>query len=119
MSEQSEVAIEQRAGKRRFIACTQSTGRVGKSTVAEGLQDEMHSASLQKGPHQEFCATLASLLRPWLRDGRHGALLDGASNVDLGTTEICESETSHGFMGCSPKRFRYTCQLIRPLIETA
>ena len=37
MSEQPEAAIEQRAVKRRFIACTQSTGRVGKSTVAEGL----------------------------------------------------------------------------------
>jgi hypothetical protein len=56
------------------------------------LQDEMHSASLQKGPHQELCATLASLLRPWLRDGRHGVLLDGASNVDLGTAEISESD---------------------------
>jgi TraG P-loop domain len=56
------------------------------------LHDEMHSASLQKGPHQELCATLASLLRPWLRDGRHGVLLDGASNVDLGTPEISESD---------------------------
>jgi hypothetical protein len=38
MSQQPEAAIEQRAVKRRFIACTQSTGRVGKSTVAEGLR---------------------------------------------------------------------------------
>ena len=37
MSEQPEGTIKQRAGQRRFIACTQSTGRVGKSTVAEGL----------------------------------------------------------------------------------
>ena len=27
----------QSAIRRRFIACTQSTGRIGKSTVAEGL----------------------------------------------------------------------------------
>src|SRR5260370_9909869 len=56
------------------------------------LQDEMHSASLQKAPHQELCATLASLLRPWLRDGRHGVLLDGAINLDLGSADISESE---------------------------
>jgi hypothetical protein len=37
MSEQPEETAKQKAGKRRFIACTQSTGRVGKSTVAEGL----------------------------------------------------------------------------------
>ena len=37
MSEQPEAAIEQMAVPKRFIACTQSTGRVGKSTVAEGL----------------------------------------------------------------------------------
>lgn len=56
------------------------------------LQDELHSWGLQKGPHQELCSTLASLLRPWLRDGRYGVLLDGASNVDLGRAEISESD---------------------------
>jgi TraG P-loop domain len=56
------------------------------------LQDELHSWGMQKGPHQELCATLATLLRPWLRDGRYGVLLDGASNVDLGRAEMCESD---------------------------
>ena len=37
MSKQAEPTIEKPAVTRRFIACTQSTGRVGKSTVAEGL----------------------------------------------------------------------------------
>ena len=52
------------------------------------LHDELHTAALQKGPHQELCATLASLLRPWLRDGRYGPIVDGASNVDLGSVEL-------------------------------
>jgi hypothetical protein len=47
MSEQPEAAIEQRAIKRRFIACTQSTGRVGKSTVAEGLIAWLGYAGIQ------------------------------------------------------------------------
>src|SRR5208282_2259026 len=59
-------------------------------TVSD-LQDQLHSASLVKGPHAELCATLASLLRPWLRDGRHGVLLDGPSNIDLGSTELDDS----------------------------
>ena len=37
MPEQAEQTIKKPAVTRRFIACTQSTGRVGKSTVAEGL----------------------------------------------------------------------------------
>jgi type IV secretion system protein TrbE len=56
------------------------------------LQDELHSASLGKGPHTELCAVLASLLRPWLRDGRYGAIVDGPSNVDLGSAQISESD---------------------------
>jgi hypothetical protein len=56
------------------------------------LQDELHSASLGKGPHTELCAMLASLLRPWLRDGRYGAIVDGPSNVDLGSAQISESD---------------------------
>ncbi len=52
------------------------------------LQDELHSASLQKGPHQTICAALATLLRPWLRDGNYGALMDGVGNVDLGSVDI-------------------------------
>jgi hypothetical protein len=56
------------------------------------LQDELHSASLGKGPHTEQCAMLASLLRPWLRDGRYGAIVDGPSNIDLGSAQISESD---------------------------
>jgi hypothetical protein len=47
MSEQPEAPIEQMAVKRRFIACTQSTGRVGKSTVAEGLIAWLRCAGIQ------------------------------------------------------------------------
>jgi hypothetical protein len=56
------------------------------------LQDELHSASLGKGPHSELYAMLASLLRPWLRDGRYGPIVDGPSNVDLGSAQISESD---------------------------
>ena len=56
------------------------------------LQDELHTAALQKSPHQELCATLASLLRPWLRDGRYGPIVDGASNIDLGSVELSETD---------------------------
>ena len=56
------------------------------------LQDELHAAALQKSPHQELCATLASLLRPWLRDGRYGPIVDGASNIDLGSVEFSETD---------------------------
>jgi hypothetical protein len=48
------------------------------------LQDELQAASKQKGPHQELCATLASLLRPWLRTGIYGPIVDGISNVEFG-----------------------------------
>jgi TraG P-loop domain len=54
------------------------------------LQDELHTAALQKGSHQEVCANLASLLRPWLRDGRFGGIVDGASNIDFGSLESSE-----------------------------
>ena len=37
MSKQEEVTDRPGAISRRFVACTQSTGRVGKSTVTEGL----------------------------------------------------------------------------------
>ena len=47
MSEQPEETIRQRAGKRRFIACTQSTGRIGKSTVAEGLISWLRYAEIE------------------------------------------------------------------------
>jgi hypothetical protein len=49
------------------------------------LQDELGAAGRQRGPHQELCGTLASLLRPWLRDGRYGPIVDGVGNVDLGS----------------------------------
>ena len=48
------------------------------------LQDELAAAGRQRGAHQELCGTLAALLRPWLRDGRYGPILDGPSNIDLG-----------------------------------
>jgi hypothetical protein len=35
---------------------------------------------------------LASLLRPWLRDGRYGPIVDGASNVDLGRADLSETD---------------------------
>ena len=57
----------------------------GMFPTLSDLQDELHTAALQKSPHQELCATLASLLRPWLRDGRYGPIVDGASNIDLGS----------------------------------
>ena len=56
------------------------------------LQDELHTASLSRGPNQDLCATLASLLRPWLRDGRYGPIVDGASNVDLGRADLSEND---------------------------
>ena len=56
------------------------------------LQDELHSCSHQQGPHQELCSVLASLLRPWLRDGRHGRIVDGASNIDLGSADLHEND---------------------------
>src|SRR5271165_406205 len=56
------------------------------------LQDELHSGAIQKGPHQELCAMLASLLRPWLRDDLHGPLVDGAGNIDLGSVQMSESD---------------------------
>jgi hypothetical protein len=39
---------------------------------------------VHRGPHQELCGILASLLRPWLRDGRYGKIVDGASNQETG-----------------------------------
>jgi hypothetical protein len=63
----------------------------GMFPTLSDLQDELHSASFGKGPHTELCATLASLLRPWLRDGRYGPIVDGPSNVHLGSAQISES----------------------------
>jgi len=56
------------------------------------LQDELHAASIQKGPHQSIYATLASLVHPWLRDGLHGGLVDGVSNIDLGSAQVRASD---------------------------
>ena len=64
----------------------------GMFPTLSDLQDELHTAALQKSPHQELCATLASLLRPWLRDGRYGPIVDGASNIDLGSVELSETD---------------------------
>ena len=64
----------------------------GMFPTLSDLQDELHTAALQKSPHQELCATLASLLRPWLRDGRYGPIVDGANNIDLGSVELSETD---------------------------
>jgi hypothetical protein len=47
MPEHAEPTIEKSAVTRRFIACTQSTGRVGKSTVAEGLISWLRYAGVE------------------------------------------------------------------------
>jgi hypothetical protein len=54
------------------------------------LQDELHTMGVQGGAHKDLCLTLATLLRPWLRDGRYGAILDGPSNVELPSTDVDE-----------------------------
>jgi TraG P-loop domain len=52
------------------------------------LQDALNAQANQRGKHQDIYASLATLLRPWLRDGHYGGLLDGVSDVNLGSTEI-------------------------------
>ncbi len=56
------------------------------------LQDELRTAAEQKSSHQDLYAMLATLLRPWLRDGRYGPIVDGASNVDLGSADVDEND---------------------------
>ena len=46
MNEQEDRIDTRGAVSRRFIACTQSTGRVRKSTVAEGLITWMRYADI-------------------------------------------------------------------------
>jgi hypothetical protein len=67
-----------------------STWSPGMFPTLFDLQDELAAAGCQRGAHPELCATLASLLRPWLRDGRYGPIVDGASNIDL--SRISSSE---------------------------
>jgi type IV secretory system conjugative DNA transfer VirD4/TraG family protein len=52
------------------------------------LQDQLNAHANQRGPHQEIHASLATLLKPWLRDGNYGSLLDGPSNFDFGPTDV-------------------------------
>jgi type IV secretion system protein TrbE len=47
------------------------------------LVDHLYASSIQRGPNQEICSTLATLIRPWLRGGSYGQLLDGPSNFSL------------------------------------
>src|SRR5271156_5757931 len=47
MSKQEESINKAGAISRRFITCTQSTGRVGKSTVAEGLISWLRYAGVE------------------------------------------------------------------------
>jgi hypothetical protein len=82
-SEQSEIY-------RQSIAFARFTPEM--FPTLSDLQDELHSASLQKGPHQEHCAALAALLRPWLRDGVYGSIVDGQGNIDLGSVDVSESD---------------------------
>ena len=56
------------------------------------LQDELHAWSLEPGSRAELCGMLADLLQPWLRDGRYGPIVDGASNVDLGSVLVREGD---------------------------
>jgi hypothetical protein len=52
------------------------------------LQDELNAMAVRGKRNKEQCALLATLLRAWLREGRYGAMVDGASNVDLGGIDI-------------------------------
>ena len=52
------------------------------------LQDELNAMAVRGKRNKEQCALLATLLRAWLREGRYGVMVDGASNVDLGGIDI-------------------------------
>jgi hypothetical protein len=52
------------------------------------LQDELHAMANRGKRNKELCSLLATLLRAWLREGRYGVMVDGASNVDLGSIDI-------------------------------
>jgi hypothetical protein len=56
------------------------------------LQDELRAGAAQKGLHQDLSGMLSSLLRPWLRGGRYGPIVDGVSNMDLGSVDIREND---------------------------
>jgi hypothetical protein len=56
------------------------------------LQDELNAMARRGKYHPETCASLASLLRPWLRDGQYGPIVDGASTIDLGSDHIVPGE---------------------------
>jgi hypothetical protein len=56
------------------------------------LQDELHALARRGKYHPETCASLASLLRPWLRDGQYGPIVDGASTIDLGSGSVRPNE---------------------------
>jgi hypothetical protein len=52
------------------------------------LQDELNALARRGKYHPETCASLASLLRPWLRDGQYGPIVDGPSTIDLGSGSV-------------------------------
>ena len=56
------------------------------------LQDELNAIARRGKYHPDTCASLASLLRPWLRDGQYGPIVDGASTIDLGSDHIVPGE---------------------------
>ena len=78
MSKQPEETIRQRAGKKRFIACTQSTGRIGKSMVAEGLISWLRYAEI------EFAAIDADSQHQtlWHRYPDQVAIFDATKTLD-------------------------------------
>src|SRR5260370_24533926 len=70
---------------RRFSACTQSTGRVGKSTVAKGLITWMHYAGI------DFAAVDADSQHQTLsrRYPKDSAILDATKTFNDFPREVC------------------------------
>jgi len=56
------------------------------------LQDELNALARRGKYHPDTCASLSSLLRPWLRDGQYGPIVDGASTIDLGSDQVRPGE---------------------------
>ena len=78
MSRQEELSNKRGIITRRFIACTQSTGRVGKSTVAEGLISWLRYAGI------DFAAVDADSQHQTLsrRYPRDSAIFDATKTFD-------------------------------------
>ena len=80
MPEHAEPTIEKSAITRRFIACAQSTGRVGKSTLAEGLISWLRYAGVEfaavdaDSQHQTLSRRFQSMWKPSMQP-RHSTTL--------------------------------------------